>query len=95
MGVNPIRASNLGARLRYSQFLVPTMAMPQVDRRRASALHVHVLYPGETETISYSKKRESVSLKGARKEARAFERSDTTLCFGWIRCLPVRLAKPT
>ena len=40
--VPQLRASRSDARLRCSQFLVPTMAMSLVDRRCACVLHAHV-----------------------------------------------------
>ena len=70
-----LRASVTDARLHCSHFLVPTMAISQVDRRCACilkamllvdrrcacAFHAHVFQPKEAVAISYSKKRDSVS----------------------------------
>ena len=73
-----LRASRSDARLRCSQFLVPTMAMLQANRSCACDFHAHAFVlrvrlscvrfaSQKTSPKAYSKKCEGVSVKGARE----------------------------
>ena len=75
-----LRASRSDARLRCSQFLVPTMVMLQANRSCACDFHAHAFVlrvrlscvrfaSQKTSPKAYSKKCEGVSISGAREMA--------------------------